>query len=246
MKRIILEKLSLYSGVFGVLGIIFYLLSERDAVIIALFVLCFSLIALLIKVFLTLDRVVKNEHPTGYQKKSSFVKYEAVSQHHIVFETFRLIQCKLPTMDQFEYKYKWTGKIQPKISSRLQEVANMQYNSNNSYDKAILKFKSPLLFNDTAVVHFLAEMDDPDLISKPHIEFKIESETDFVHFRVILRYKPTGWQEPAVLSKRPINSELSTEFENIRTIQFDPDTKSYEDYFITPKPGYFYRVTWTR
>ena len=113
----------------------------------------------------------------------------------------------------------------------------------SNYDKAILKFKTPLTFNEICAINFKAELDDTDKQSATYISNRILRPVDVIHYRIVLRYKENS--ENAILERRKINS-VSQSFEKIKEIPFDNMSKSYEYPLLNPELGYIYQIVWKR
>lgn len=140
--------------------------------------------------------------------------------------------------------FKWSVSKLPQVSSKFQDVKSVIQNETD-YDYAILKFKRPLLYNETVVVHFRAETDDFDNTAKPYLDYRVDYFTNIIHYRIILKYKD-NYNKPAKILRKPVKSKLSADYEEIGSVQFDEKSKSYEYYLISPGPGYFYRILWEK
>ncbi|WP_370425287.1 hypothetical protein [Tenacibaculum dicentrarchi] len=154
------------------------------------------------------------------------------------------MQCKRPILSDYDYNFKWSGTHLPVITSNLQEVTNVVDDNNPShYDKAVLKFKRPLTFNESCVIHFKSQLDDTDKQSDTHVSNRILRPVDVIHYRIILKYKDSNTN--AILERKK-NDAVSQNFEKIREIAFDLDSKSYEHHLLNPELGYIYRIRWDR
>ena len=78
------------------------------------------------------------------------------------------------------------------------------------------------------------------------ISYKVSSYAEFIHFRVILKYKSDDCKEKAKVYKKKINSNTICREIEIATIPFDNKTKSYEFLQERPDIGYFYILRWDR
>ena len=232
------------AGSASIIGIIIFAFSDATNAIIALVFFCLSLLALLISIIWAINSFVKRGNENNHLKVSVFTKFEALNTTNSIFETYRVIQSKRLVLSEIEQNFKWSGSKLPNISSKFQEVKNIIINERD-YDKAILTFKKPLLYNETGVVHFRAETDDYDGTAKPYLDYKVESHINIIHYRVILKYK-NDFHQPAKVLKRPINCNSPTEYTEISSITFDERAKCYEYYLINPEPGYFYRIQWEK
>lgn len=235
----------LSATIISVIAVIPAFINNQYAVIIALSCFCIVLIGFLISALILVHKILEKSSTKEYENKSTFMKYETLDGNKIIFETYKVIQCKRPVLTEIDYGFKWSGTHLPVITSDLQTVENViDANDANQYDKAILKFKKPLFYNRNKVIHFKAELDDTDKKSSPHLESKIEQEIDLLHFRVILKHKPKAFSQNAILEKKKIDSNLSVTYSQVRQIHFDKASKTYEYYLLNPDVGYYYRLRW--
>lgn len=245
LKRNLLFIFNAAAGLASIIGIVILAFSNKTNAIIALTFFCICLVVLLISTIWGIYTFVKRGNENNHLKVSVFTKFEALDHTHSIFETYRVIQSKRVILTEIDQKFKWSGSKLPDVSSKFQEVKDVITNQND-YDKAILTFKRPLLYNETGVVHFRAETDDYDGKAKPHLDYRVESNINIIHFRVILKYKEDNFHQPAKVLKRPINCKTPSDYTEIGSISFDERAKCYEYYLINPKPGYFYRIQWEK
>ena len=185
-----------------------------------------------------------NNSTTDFESNSAFIRYETLDGNKITHEVYKHIQCKRPILSKYEYKFKWSGTHFPIVTSDLQIVENVLDKKNPStYDKAVLRFRTPLLFNENSVVHFRAELDDTDKRAEPYVSNRIVRPIDIIHYRVVLQHKEDNAN--AVLERRKIDS-ISNSFEKIKEIAFNKVSKSYEYPLLNPELGYMYRISWER
>jgi hypothetical protein len=185
-----------------------------------------------------------NNSTDEFESKSTFIKYETVDGNKITYEVYKLIQCKRPISSDYTYNFKWSGTHLPTIYSNLQDVTDIYDDKNPSnYDRAILKFKNPLKFNDSCVLHFKADLDDTDQKSDTYVSNRILKPVDVIHLRVILKHKSNS--SNAVLERKKIDS-VSQNFIELKEIAFDLNSKSYEHHLLNPEVGYIYRLRWER
>ena len=161
--------------------------------------------------------------------------------------TYRLIQCKRMFLSQIEYRFKWSGSIMPRIWSNSQIVDNIVHHEDpRQWDSAILKFKKPLTYNESTVVHIKTENDDHDGTAKPYIYCKLESPIDIMQFRVLLAYKSQNCADKAIFERKLISQEIDTDFEYIESVPFNGLYKQYYHVVVDPSPGYIYRLRWEK
>ena len=74
-----------------------------------------------------------------------------------------MIQCKRLFLTDIPYNFKWTGSIRPKLSSTSQIIEDIVFHDDEKkWDEAKIKFKHPLKYNESTVIHIKTENDDPD------------------------------------------------------------------------------------
>lgn len=238
------------AGVSSIIGVLLAILNERVSAYVALGSFIVFLITVIILLSYWVFYVVRQELPEDYIRLSVFSSYETSNGVKGVYERFRVIQVKRLALSAVYFKFKWTGSKPPVITSDLQTVEGPAIdggNDYNNYDKIKFVFKGrPLVFNETAIIHFRAEVDDIDQSAIPMDCYKVETFTPLIHFRVTLKHKPNNYYTPAKLQRCRIGANINTEFYDMETIPFDVHTKSYQYDLINPEVGYYYRVLWER
>ncbi len=239
-------KFAFLASLASILGLIILILKDDWAIKIALMFFCLMLTVFTAYLIYTLYRILDIKQ-VDHENRSTFIKYETTDGNKITYETYKLLQSKKPVLTEFDYNFKWTGSIFPEVTSDFQEVINVVDEKNpNSYDKAILKFKRPLYYNQNTVLHFKAILDDVDKQSQPYVETKVKEEVDIIHYRIVLKNKPNNYNANAILEKRKIINETANGFEKIREISYDTVSKSYEYHLLNPEIGFFYRIRWEK
>lgn len=230
----------------GFIGLYISFQNDKNAVIAALLFFCLMLIIFTSVLVYSLLRLLEFRNK-DFLSRSTFMKYETTDGSKIIFENYKVLQAKKPVLTEFEYGFKWTGTHLPVITSAFQDVINIvDVNDPTNYDKAILKFRKPLYYNQNQVVHFKAELNDADKRSSTHLESKVLQEVDIIHFRVILKHAPSRYSSNAIIQRRKINTNVNAQYEEIEQIAFCKITKSYEYHLVNPEINYFYRIIWTR
>ena len=247
VKETLLFWLAILSGISSIAGFVIALCSDKDKAIIVLVAIIVFLVALLLSVWYAISKIVHKEHDRDYLKLSFFTKYECLDRTHIAYDGYRLIQSKRAFLSDIKWAFKWTGTRPPRISSSLQSCnGQIIASSSNDYDHVVLKFKKALFYNESAVVHFHADMDDVDGKAQPHLDVKVEDPISVVDFRVILAYKEADFAEQARFMRKPINSKVPTDYQILETVNFNTHSKSYEYVLTNPEVGYFYRLEWVK
>ena len=246
-KETLLFWLAILSGISSIAGFIVVLCSDKNKVIIVLIAIIVFLVALLLSIWYAISKILQKEFDRDYLKLSFFTKYEYLDKTHISYDGYRLIQSKRAFLPDIRWAFKWTGSKQPKISSTLQNCdGQIIRSSSNDYDHIVLKFKKALLYNESAVVHFHADMDDVDDTAQPHLDVRVDEPISVVDFRVILAYKDANFNEQARFMRKPVNSRVPTNYQILETVNFNTHSKSYEYVLTNPDVGYFYRLEWIK
>lgn len=246
-KETFLFWFAIISGVFSIGGGIMAFCSDKNKSIIALFAIIVFLLALLFSFWYAINKLIRNNNENEFQKLSFFTKYECLDKTHIKYDGYRLIQSKRPVLSEIKWMFKWSGSVPPKISSTLQNCdGKIVTSSSNDYDHAVLKFKKALTYNESAVVHFHAEMDDVDGLAQPYLDVKIDEPISVVDFQVTLAYKASDFSEQAKFMRKRINSAVPANYEIIGTVNYNPNSKSYEYVLTNPEVGYYYRLEWVK
>ena len=231
----------------SIIGLVIVILADKNAVIVALLTLCLCMAIILVGTILAIDRFLRQNYNKDYKGISSFYVYQTDDGIKSTFETFRLIQCKRMFLSQIEYKFKWSGSLMPKIWSKSQIIESIVHHDDvRQWDSALLKFRKPLMYNESTVVHIKTENDDHDGSAKPYIYCRLETPIDIMQFRVLLAYKPDGYSEKAIFERKPISQDIDSEFEYIESVDFNVLYKQYYHVIVDPSPGYIYRLRWVK
>lgn len=231
----------------SIIGLVIAFCAQTYAVIIALVAFCIVLLILLIGVLYSLRNFIHTNYKEEYRRITSSYVFQTDDGIKSTFEMYRLIQSKRPVLNQIEYKYKWSGSKLPKMSSDNQIVEQLPSCCNpTSWDKAILKLKKPLAYNESTVLHIKTENDDFDNVAKPWLECKLSSPIELMQFRVLLAYKPRNYTEKALFQRRKIDVETGVEYETIESVDFNQQYKQYFFIKLNPEPGYVYRLIWKK
>lgn len=227
----------------SLVGFFVVFINDKDKIFWSFVFFNFLLLVLIGSSIYTILRLL-NKSTSDFESKSTFVKYETLDGHNISYEVYKLIQCKRPILSEYNYSFKWSGTNQPKINSDLQTVIDvMDFNNPSNYDKAILKFEKPLIFNESCVIHFKADLDDADKQSGTYVSNRIIRPVDVIHYRILLRHKDDN--PNAIIERKKIDA-VTQDFNKVREVPFDKTSKSYEHPLLNPDLGYIYRISWIR
>ena len=70
--------------------------------------------------------------------------------------------------------------------------------------------------------------------------------TFFIMKKYKIHEKDDNFNAPAKVLRKPIDSNISKDYELTKSVAFDRETKSYEYNLINPEPGYYYRILWEK
>lgn len=245
--KIIERPFLLLSSMCSVASIVVLCFSDTYAAIIALGLICVALIVLLCSIIRVLNRFLEKEPKNDHNCFSSFIYYKTDDGENVELETYKLIQAKCSIMQHFDLGFKWSGDNCPKVTSDLQDVEKLRFTEDGTeYDTAILKLKSPILYNQTTVIHARFTMNDAARTSEPKVEISVQYPIEYINIVVSLGYKPSDYCRTARLERRIKNSEIPQRYELIHSVSFDCIHKQYTYRLINPEPGYYYRLIWER
>lgn len=234
------------SSIVGIVAVLFFNDTSGFALLTALIFFCVLLLSFTVYLIYILHKTLAVRNENEYDSISTSILLDAKDKNTLTYEVYKLIQAKRPILTDFKYEFKWSGSILPKISSDIQEVGTVaDLKDPDRRDYAVLRFKKPLVYNQSHVIHFRAEMDDSDQQAQPFIATKIDRAVDVIHFRVILRYKPYDYDKPAIIERVRNHSDVRN-FERIRSIAFDKDTKTYDFHLLDPEVNCMYRIAWEK
>lgn len=245
-KSVIWPAVVAASVVASILSALCYFVSDNTSVIIALLVFCLSVIGFFVYLaFIINGQLKKSVYPIYVN--ANFLVWEFFEDgKKSRYEVYRYIQCKKPFLSEYDYPFYWTGSKDPVITSDLQRVdSRIKKGHKNEYDSIRLSFPNPLFYNDTAILHFKAELDDIDNSALPIAEFGVRNPISILHFRIILKYKDSDYNKSASLIRRPIDNKGPHTEEIIESVPFDKSCKSY-DYRFRPEVGYSYKLKWEK
>lgn len=235
-------------GLSSILSLGLLIFGDNNAIIIALSFFCVSLLTLLIVLIRAINSYLRTGKDSDHIRIYTDIKYETNDGYKINYDTYRIIQSKCVLLQKIDHGFKWSGTKGAKISSKLQQFSGVKQvgDKDAEYDTATLLFEPPLLYNETGVVHFNAELDDSDERSDTMVSYKVSSYSELIHFRVILKHKSADYNKKAVVFRKKINNNVLCKEVEMETIPFDHKTKSFEYIKERPEVGYFYILRWER
>lgn len=240
----------IYAGLASfcsIAGFVLLFIHNKTACIIALVVFCIGLIVLIYGILKAINKLILDNSDREYRGISSFYVYQSNNGRKSTFEVYRLIQCKRLFLTEIPYKFKWTGTKLPKLTSNAQVIENIQHiEDKNKWDGARIKFGRPLRYNECTVVNVKIDNDDFDGAAKPWISCCLEKPLEMMLFRVMLSYKPNGYDVPAIFERKKIDTEIDGEYEYIESVEFNTGNKLYSFCKPNPEPGYIYRLRWEK
>ena len=247
LKAYVGKSYSVFTSLCSIAGFVALFVKNETACIIALSVFCLCLLLLLYSVFLALRKLIIDHSDHEYRGISSFYTFECKDGRNSTFEVYRLIQCKRPFLTSIKYNFKWSGTIQPSITSSTQKIRNISHTEDKeSWDEAEIIFNHPLRYNESTVVHVMTTNDDYDGHAKPWLSCKLERPIEMMVYRILLPYKPEGYNQSAVFERKKIGTQIDGEYQYIESIPFNNGNKQYSHCVVNPEPGYIYRLRWEK
>src|SRR5882724_7611082 len=109
------------ASISSIVGLLLVILTDLNAIIIALSCFVIFLLALLLKIYRVLKKFILQKTENGYHKFATYVRYSTEDGKHIVYELHKYLQCKTIIMDEHIHHFYWSGSADPNITSSLQQ-----------------------------------------------------------------------------------------------------------------------------
>lgn len=245
--KLIEKPFLVISALASILSVVLLCFNDTTTSIIAICSVCVALTVLLVALLRTIFRYTEQTNRFEYRRIATFIDYKTINADIIEFQTYRVIQVKTPILQSIDIEYHWSGKHSPKITSDLQTIESINaFQTPNGYSKARLHLSQPKLYNETAVFQHKITANDLERASKTKVELKIDDPIDLVQVNISLGYKPSDYNESAIVERAPILNNRPPEYEHVEFINFDNTLKEYTYTLRYPEPGYFYRISWKR
>lgn len=239
--------ISYFLGTLAISGVsISNFIGDEEKAWTALIIFLLTMFAIAFSAYRFFHTESKKAYPDGYSPISAFVRYTTTDGKIIVFETFRHIQIKSPTLRSYKHNFQWSGSKAPVVSSDLQS-ASAVYDVSGSAEKWFeLKFHGTKIYNDVEVVHSKMQLDDSDGRSAQHIGQTVRSAIRLICFRVELLNADSQYLgKTASVTKRNLSVQAALD-ETLAVVHFDMMTKSYSWQITDPEPGYTYKLAWDK
>jgi hypothetical protein len=188
LTRLFGNYFNLIAGSASIVGLFIVFLPNKNQAIIALCAFITFLLIILLRIFWLTEQFLKNKSENGYDKLATIVRYNSEGGRFITYEIQKYIQCKMLIMDKHIHEFYWSGSRLPKVESETMNFDSIK-EGEDGYKKAILKFKTPLVYNGFFMVHIRMKMDDTDQRSKPYISMRVKEKTQLITFKVELLNK---------------------------------------------------------
>lgn len=166
------------------------------------------------------------------------------------FDVYKGIQSRIPILTSIETRFKWTGdKVDPDkvvVTSVTHNVKNIKVDDED-YDSVRLIFKRPLFYKQAFVCHYkLSNLSDSNLTVEPYLSQMVKrTETiSLVSFDVVLKDVNDDYNQIASIQRKKDSAPFGAQYQEIDSVSFDKDSKSYHYDLFDPEPGYDYRLYW--
>lgn len=238
---------AIFASLCSIVSLILMFVGNQTAGLIALTVLCLGFAILICGILRGINKVILDNSDEDYRRISSFCIFQSHDGVKSTFESFRMIQCKRLFLTHIPYKFKWTGSILPKLSSTSQTIEDIvHYDDERKWDEAKIKFQHPLKYNESTVIHIKTENDDPDHKAQPWISCRLDSPIDMMTFRVLLSYKNSAFNQPAILEYKELDAQIDGDYKPLESVPFDKGNKMYSYCCANPIHGRIYRLRWEK
>jgi len=234
---------SLVASIASIIGLIIVFVPNKNQDLIALLAFIIFLLIIIVKFFFVAQKFLQQHTESGYRKFATYVRFSTEDGKHISYVIQKYIQCKTLVMDEHVHEFSWTGSHAPIISSTQQEFKELQRTGDGHYDKAIFKFKTPLSYNDFAIVDIKMDLDDSDKKAKPFCAQRVTEKIQLLSLRIEL--KNVSKIHNARIMRKKINTPLDQEYKAVDFVPFDTHSRSYEYNLYNPEVGYSYKIDWS-
>lgn len=242
---------SIYFGAAAgasILGLVLFLLPEYKVLsYVGIGFILSSLLLVLYKINSLFSRDAKIAYPKGYKIISIAGNLRTENGRTYTYRMQKFVQSKLPVLTRLKQRMNWTGSKIIDVSSDFQELKKISASGKaNDPDVFSVRFKPPLLYNQCDALTIQTELDDPNELAKPHLEFEVATPIRLLSWHVELRHASTDYgKNPAKLIKSPIKGGAGSE-EVIKQINYDPRSFSYRCRLADPEVGFHYRLVWEK
>lgn len=245
MLKIFKNAFGIIAGMSSIIALAILPFKSIPALIVVLFFYCLSITFLVFAIYKAVCKSLATTHKNKFIRIASFCTFTSDDEKTARFETMRLIQSKVPFLDNIDHKFKWNGSGTPQIYVNGKDVSSSFIPNGNpgEFDSINIKFDKVISYNESASFKVALESQYSECI--PRIRCKIDEPTKILQFRVLLGFKK-GKQKPARIYRRLINSEVDTDIEECGVVDFDYNHKAYFHMIENPKIGYFYTMEWEK
>ena len=236
-----------FASFCSIASLVLFFINNELACIFALCFFCLGLLILLIGILRGINKMINDNSEEEYKRIATFYSFQSSDGVTATYEMFRMIQSKRLFLSDIPYNFKWDGPHIPQISSESQTITGKKSNSDkNKWDEATIRFRQPLKYNECSVVNVKCYFDDYDQIPQAHVTSKLDAPIDVITFRVLLTYKPDGYNVAATLKRKKIKAEIERDYEIMNSVPFDTHHKLYFYCLFDPEPGYYYKLEWNK
>jgi len=237
----------IYGGIASIVGLVVYIIpSEPWKIWTATGAVILGTGILFTKTYRLLSKISRTAYPNGFLKLATTNIYRCIDGKEVVFESLRLIQCKRAFLITIDHPFRWTGSKGPRVKSDHNTINIVLRGTEEQYSTAKITLERPLLYNEVGLVHVLMHMDDSDQSSDPVMAVRVDEPLNVLEMRAELGAARTV-ADTAQLETRPIeDGGIYVPWKPVETIRYDSASLYYLVRLIRPRPGYIYRLRWSR
>ena len=243
LRYFVSDSFTAIAGLASIIGVLYLLFAQKTNTIIALLLFIIFLIIILTKFILLANSFVSQKTKSGHLKLVNYVRYSTMDGKLVHYETHRYIQSKSLIIDEYVHLFVWSGTKSPKISSTQQKFVKLiRAQGDADLDKAIFKFKKPLIYNEFAIVEIIMDIDDSNYSSKPYCAQVINEAIQLISYSIELKHLANN--NNALIQRKIMGARVDQEYETLYSIPFDEKSRSYHYNLFHPELGYNYRIYW--
>lgn len=244
LKHFFSGYFSLIASIASILGLIIVFIPNKNQDIIALIAFIVFLLIILWRIFYVTKQFLLLKTEKGEHRFATYVNYSTIDGIHVCYELHKFLQCKTFIINEHIHEFSWSGTKMPVVTSMRQDIVRVEKStSKEDYDKLILKYRKPLIYNDFSVVHIKMDIDDSDRQSRPYCSQRIEEEIQLLSFRVELKNLTAS--HDAKIMRKKFKTNLEQEYQTIGFVPFDTHSRSYYHVEFQPEIGYAYKIDWS-
>ena len=142
MLKIFKNAFGIIAGMSSIIALAILPFKSIPALIVVLFFYCLSITFLVFAIYKAVCKSLATTHKNKFIRIASFCTFTCDDEKTARFETMRLIQSKVPFLDNIDHKFKWNGSGTPQIYVNGKDVSSSFIPNGNpgEFDSINIKF----------------------------------------------------------------------------------------------------------